>query len=92
MTDLRATYEDMRREIEVLDSRARSDEEMNRRCAGINDARDRLAKAPAQTFDDVLLKLQELEYVMQEWGTDTDWHEPLLRTARESVESLLREG
>ncbi len=31
MTDLRPIYEDMRREIEVLDSRERSDEEMHRR-------------------------------------------------------------
>ncbi len=90
MTDLRAIYEDMRREIEDVDSRERPDEEMNRRCAGINDARARLAKAEAKTFDDVLLKLQELEYVIQEWQLDTDWHEPLLRTAREGLERLIR--
>ena len=65
---------------------------MHRRCAGINDARDRLAKAPAKTFDDVLLKLQELEYVIQEWKLDTEWHEPLLRTAREGLERLIKES
>ena len=94
MTDLRAIYEDMRREIEVINSRDRdrSDEEINRRCAGINDVRDRLAKAPAQTFDDVLLKLRELEYVIQEWGTNTDWHGPLLRTAREGLERVMKEN
>ncbi len=92
MTDLRAIYEDMRLEIEDLDSRERPDEEMHRRCGGINDARDRLAKGEAETFGDVLLKLQELEYVIQEWDTHTEWHEPLLRTAREGLERLIRKG
>ena len=90
MPDLRAIYEDMRLEIENVDSRERPDEEVHRRCAGINDARGRLAKAEAKTFNDVLLKLQELEYVIQEWALDTDWHEPLLRTAREGLERLIR--
>ena len=36
----------------------------------------------------MLVKLLELEFVIQKWGLDTNWHEPLLRTAREGVERL----
>ena len=86
---MRAIYEDMHREIEAVDSRERPDEETNQRCAGINGARDRIADPPAQTLDDVLVKLQELEYVIQQWGLDTLWHGPLLRTACEGLERII---
>jgi hypothetical protein len=89
---MRAIYEDMHREIETINGADLANTELNDRSQRTFETRDRIASLPAQTFDDVLVKLQELEYVTQEWDHDTNWHEPLLRTAREGLERLIREG
>ena len=89
---MRAIYEDMHREIDAINGANLENEEVNERSQRTFETRDLIANPPAQTLDDVLVKLQELEYVIQEWNHNTEWHEPLLRTAREGLELLIRES
>ncbi len=90
MQDLRTTHEAMHREIDSINSVAMpSDDELDARCGRVFETRDQLSETPAQTLDDVAIKLRELEYVIQEWGLDTQCHEPLMRTAREGLEHLI---
>ncbi len=90
---MRTLYDSMHREIDSINSVAMpSDDELDARCGRVFETRDQLSEAPAQTLADVAIKLRELEYVIQEWGLDTQWHEPLMRTAREGLERLAGEG
>ena len=87
---MRTLYDSMHREIDSINSVAMpSDDELDARCGRVFETRERLSETPAQTLDDVVIKLRELEYVIQEWGLDTQWHEPLMRTAREGLERLI---
>jgi hypothetical protein len=87
---MRTLYDSMHREIDSINSVAMpSDDELDARCGRVFETRDQLSEAPAQTLADVAIKLRELEYVIQEWGLDTQWHEPLMRTAREGLERLI---
>ncbi len=88
MQDLRTTHEAMHREIDSINSAGLGDDELDARCGRVFETRDQLSETPAQTLDDVVIKLRELEYVIQEWGLDTQCHEPLMRTAREGLEHL----
>ena len=86
-------YETMHREIDALNSaKGIGNDELNTRCTRVYEMRDRISEAPARSLEDVAVKLRELEFVIQEWGTDTQWHEPLLRTAREGIERLSGEA
>ena len=90
MQDLHTIHEVMHREIDSINSVAMpSDDELDARCGRVFETRDQLSETPAQTLDDVAIKLRELEYVIQEWGLDTQYHEPLMRTAREGLERLI---
>ncbi len=90
---MRTLYDAMHQEIDSINSVAMpSDDELDARCGRVFETRDQLSEAPAQTLADVAIKLRELEYVIQEWGLDTQWHEPLMRTAREGLERLVGEG
>ncbi len=87
---MRTLYDAMHREIDSINSVAMpSDDELDARCGRVFETRDQLSETPAQTLDDVVIKLRELEYVIQEWGLDTQCHEPLMRTAREGLERLI---
>ncbi len=87
---MRTLYDSMHREIDSINSVAMpSDDELDARCGRVFETRDQLSEAPAQTLADVAIKLRELEYVIQEWGLDTQWHEPLMRTASEVLERLI---
>ncbi len=90
MQDLRTTHEAMHREIDSINSlEMPSDEELDARCGRVAETRDQLSETPAQTLDDVAIKLRELEYVIREWGLDTQYHEPLMLTARKGLEHLI---
>ncbi len=89
MQDLRTTHEAMHREIDSINGAGLEDTELDARCGRVFETRDQLSEAPAQTLDDVVIKLRELEYVIQEWRLDTQCHEPLMRTAREGLERLI---
>ncbi len=89
MQDLRTTHEAMHREIDAINGAGLGDDELDARCGRVFETRDQLSETPAQTLDDVAIKLRELEYVIQEWGLDTQYHEPLMRTAREGLERLI---
>ncbi len=85
-------YETMHRENDALNgAEGIGDDELSAGCTRGYEMRDRFSEAPARSLEDVAVKLRELEFVIQEWGTDTEWHEPLLRTAREGVERLAEE-
>ena len=88
---LRALYDTIHHETETIDGAELEDAEINARAGRVFEMRDRLSEMPAQTLGDVVLKLRELEYVIREWGLDTQWHEPLLRTVREGAERLAAE-
>ena len=82
-------HETMHRETDAINStEGISNDELNARNGRVCEMRDRFSEAPARSLEDVAVKLRELEFVIREWGTDTEWHEPLLRTAREGVERL----
>ena len=89
---MRDLYETMHRETEAIDGADLENAEMDARSGRVFEMRDRLSETPARTLDDVAVKLRELEFVIREWGMDTRWHEPLLRTAREGVERLAGEA
>ncbi len=89
MQDLRTTHEAMHREIDAINGAELEDTELDSRCGCVFETRDQLSESPAQTLDDVVIKLRELEYVIQEWRLDTQCHEPLMRTAREGLERLI---
>ncbi len=86
---MRTLYDAMHREIDSINGAGLGDTELNARCGRVFETRDQLSETPAQTLDDVAIKLRELEYVIQEWGLDTQCHEPLMRTAREGLERLI---
>ena len=87
---MRTLYDAMHREIDSINPVALpSDDELDARCGRVFETRDQLSETPAQTLDDVAIKLRELEYVIQEWRLDTQCHEPLMRTAREGLERLI---
>ena len=86
---LRALYDAMHRETEAIDGAGLGNAELDARVGPVFEMRDRLSEAPAWTIADVAVKVRELEFVIREWGMDTQWHEPLLRTAREGVERLI---
>jgi hypothetical protein len=54
---MRAIYEDMHREIETINGADLGNTELNDRSQRTFETRDRIANLPAQTFDDVLVKL-----------------------------------
>ncbi len=76
----------------TADSGTLSKDDFTETCGRYYDSISEIANLTAVDIDGVAAKLRTLEFVLEAWGTDTEWHMPIVRSAREAAERLSKGG